>query len=235
MRTSRTSSALSRVLPQVERREHAERHGQHAHEDAPSSRCRRSPGKMPPSVFDSRGSPERNSQRRLGIDAGPAAERELVGPIGSEDVERREVLLRAVDRRERRRACARPARPPRRAALRPRRTAPCRSARRCSHRPPRARRVDRCAPAARSSSRAHRQPLGLDRGVDRANLVALDLANPVAIGCRLRDQRLQRLPDGIRAARELRLAVDQTHRRADERPVLAPLDVAPPRAAGSGS
>ncbi len=64
MRTMRTSSALLRVLAQVEGRQHAERHRHDAHESTIIT-VPKMAGKMPPSVFDSRGSPVRNSHSRL--------------------------------------------------------------------------------------------------------------------------------------------------------------------------
>ena len=71
----------------------------------------------------------------------------------------------------------------------------------------------------------HRETLLLDRRVDRANLVALDLPNPRAVVVCGVDERLQRLPDGVGPFCYLLIAFGQPDGRADEGPVLPALDV----------
>ena len=64
----------------------------------------------------------------------------------------------------------------------------------------------------------------LDAVVDRADLVLLDLAQGGAVACGAVHQRDQTLPGRRRAFGDHLVSALQAHRRAHQRPVLAPLD-----------
>ena len=184
-------------------------------------------GKMPPSVFDSRGSPDEKLPQPARIDARPG----------------RRTTARWPDRRGRCRASRAPSRcrrPPR-ATTRVREACVDHLASRASASAYRALSVGqaRARVAARvgrdidgrARPRAARprscQPLGLDLGVDRADLVALDVADAVAIG--LPPSRSAAAaparPHRRRSPATSRSPSQQADRRADERPVLPTLDV----------